>query len=128
MTWRAISDHPDVVAPDGLDVYVLVASVRASMARFVLAAGRAGAAIRHQHVEELWFVESGNGEMWQAGEILELRPGVSVHVPPRTPFQVRATAAGPLSVLGVTIPPWPGPEEAELVAGPWDSPADARRP
>ena len=32
----------------------------------------------------------------------------------------RATVAvGPLAVVGVTIPPWPGPDEAIFVDGAW---------
>ena len=43
--------------------------------------------------------------------------------PAGTHFQFRADAAGPLTAVGVTMPPWPGDDEAYEVPGEW--PADA---
>lgn len=54
-----------VLAPDGSDVRVLLATSRGSMAHFELAAGRVARAVRHRTVEELWFVLAGRGEMWR---------------------------------------------------------------
>jgi hypothetical protein len=36
---------------------------------------------------------------------------------------VRASTAGPITAVGVTIPPWPGDDEAVPVAGPWQATA-----
>jgi mannose-6-phosphate isomerase-like protein (cupin superfamily) len=114
---------PDIVAPDGSDVRVLSRTARGSMAHFELAAGRASDAIFHRTVDEIWYVLSGRGEMWrrQEGreEIVSLEPGTSVSIPQGTHFQFRAGGAGPLAAVGVTMPPWPGPEEAIAVPGKW---------
>ena len=72
-------------------------------------------------VEELWFVSAGAGELWRStrgrgGEVVPLRPGVAVSIPVGTSFQFRAAAASEVAVVGVTMPPWPGDDEA--VAGP----------
>lgn len=114
---------PDVVAPDGSDVRVLLRTGRGSMAHFELAAGRASDPIRHRTVDEIWFVLSGHGEMWrhQDGheEVVALEPGVCVSIPVGTHFQFRASDAGPLAAVGVAMPPWPGDGEAIAVAGKW---------
>jgi mannose-6-phosphate isomerase-like protein (cupin superfamily) len=36
-----------------------------------------------------------------------------------TRFQFRNTGFEPLKAVGVTIPPWPGMDEAYVVAGKW---------
>jgi mannose-6-phosphate isomerase-like protein (cupin superfamily) len=93
------------------------------MAEFELAAGRVSAAVAHRTVEEIWCVLSGRGEMWRRQgsreEIVALEPGVCLTIPPSTHFQFRALGDGALRVLGVTMPPWPGDDEAILVPGPW---------
>jgi mannose-6-phosphate isomerase-like protein (cupin superfamily) len=122
-TRRLPSAH-DVIAPDGSEVRILLALGRGSMAHFALASGQTSAAVRHRSVEELWYVLSGQGEMWRRTDdpqeaIVVLEPGVSVSIPPGTRFQFRATGTDPLCAVGVTMPPWPGADEAEIVAGPW---------
>jgi mannose-6-phosphate isomerase-like protein (cupin superfamily) len=114
---------PTVVAPDGSDVRVLLALPRGSMAEFELAAGRVSAAVAHRTVEEIWCVLSGRGQMWRRQgsreEVVALEPGVCLTIPQGTHFQFRALTDGALRVLGVTMPPWPGGDEALLVPGPW---------
>src|SRR5262249_13438739 len=116
-------DDPTVVAPDGSDVRVLLVLPRGSMAEFELAAGRVSAAVEHRTVEEIWYVQSGRGEMWRRQgsreEIVALEPGVCLTIPQGVRFQFRALGDGPLRALGVTMPPWPGGDEAVVVTGPW---------
>jgi len=120
---KRLPGAPDVVAPDGSDVRVLLRTGRGSMAHFELAAGRASDPIRHRSVDEIWFVLSGHGEMWrrQDGreEVVTLEPGVCVSIPLGTHFQFRASGSGPLAAVGVAIPPWPGDDEAIAVPGKW---------
>ncbi|MEA2547171.1 MAG: hypothetical protein QOI09_2444 [Chloroflexota bacterium] len=108
-------------APDGSDVRVLVATDRGSMAHFELAAGRTSSAVRHRTVEEIWFVVGGQGEMWRMRDLAEtitaLETGTSLVIPAETSFQFRSLGPGPLAAVAVTMPPWPGPDEAEAVDG-----------
>lgn len=71
----------------------------------------------------IWFVVSGRGEMWRKEgkreEIVVLEPGVCVTIPLGTHFQFRASASESVAVIAVTMPPWPGDEEALRVTGPW---------
>jgi mannose-6-phosphate isomerase-like protein (cupin superfamily) len=114
---------PTTVAPDGSDVRVLLGLAGGGMAEFELAAGQVSAAVTHRTVEEIWYVVRGRGEMWrrQDGreEIVALDAGVCLTIPLGTHFQFRAQGAEPLTVLGVTMPPWPGADEAIVVNGPW---------
>ena len=118
-----LSGDPQVTAPDGMDVHLLAAGERGTMAQFRLPAGATAKAIRHRTVEELWFIVAGEGQVWfddgSDRPPQPLRAGVSLRVPPRTPFQIRASAAAPLVAVGVTMPPWPGPQEADFVEGAW---------
>ena len=86
---------------------------------------RTAPAVRHRTVDELWYIVDGRAEMWQRspdGEehVIDLRPQLSVRVPVGTSFQIR-TGSESLRALGVTMPPWPGDDEAEFVEGHWDA-------
>ena len=120
---RQLPAAPDIVAPDGSDVRVLLRTANGSMAHFELAAGRASDPIRHRTVEEIWYVLAGTGEIWrkqgEREEIVPLVPGTCITIPRGTHFQFRASAAAALSAIGITMPPWPGADEAIAVAGIW---------
>lgn len=120
---RRRSEAPDVMAPDGSEVRILAAGSRGSMAQFTLPAGAVSKAVAHRSVEEVWLVMSGTGRMWRklgaAEEIVELHPGISIAIPIGASFQFRNDGAEPLHCVGVTMPPWPGMDEAYEVAGVW---------
>ena len=122
---RPISDEPDATAPDGSDVRLLVTSPRGSMAHIELAPGEVSEAMMHNTVEELWFITAGEGEMWrklgELEEVTQLHPGLSLSIPIGTHFQFRNTnEEDPLEAVAVTMPPWPGDNEAVAVKGKWD--------
>lgn len=115
---------PDVVAPDGSDVRILLALPGGSMAHFELAPGRTSRAVAHRTVEEIWFFLGGRGEMWRRqGEREEVTPvaaGVCITIPLGTHFQFRSFGPAPLTAVAITMPPWPGDDEAYPVPGPWE--------
>jgi mannose-6-phosphate isomerase-like protein (cupin superfamily) len=117
---------PDAVAPDGSDVRVLLQLNRGGMAHFELAPGRVSRAMAHHAAEEIWYILAGEGQMWrrqgERQETVSLAPGSCLSIPAGTHFQFRATEGGPLTIVGVTMPPWPGDDEAYEVPGAW--PAD----
>lgn len=124
---RQLPAVPDAVAPDGSDVRELLRLGRGSMAHFELPPGRVSRAVAHRAVEELWYILDGQGQMWrrqgERQQTVPLCPGTCLSIPAGTHFQFRADAAGPLAAVGVTMPPWPGDDEAYEVPGEW--PADA---
>ena len=114
---------PTAKAPDGSDVRVLLATDRAGMAHFEFAPGEVSPAIRHRTIDELWYFTSGRGRMWtSAGDDdgFDVHPGVAVRIPVGTSFQVASHGYSPLAAVGMTVPPWPGDGEAEVVEGPWE--------
>lgn len=116
-----LPSDPTTVAPDGSDVRVLLATERGSMAHFLLAAGRTSDAVRHRTVEEIWYVLGGRGQIWRrrgAAEVtVPLDAGTCVVIPFGTSFQFRSVGPDPLVAVPVTMPPWPGEDEAERVEG-----------
>lgn len=120
----------DVVAPDGSDVRILLRLAGGSMAHFELAGGQTSRAVVHRSVDEIWYVLRGHGEMWRRGgegrrggeareETVPLEPGTCLSIPVGTRFQFRAFGDGPLAAVAVTMPPWPGEDEAREVSGVW---------
>ncbi|MFI4982821.1 MAG: cupin domain-containing protein [Nevskiales bacterium] len=120
---RTLPAAPDVLAPDGSEVRILLALAGGSTAHFQLQAGQTSRAVRHRTVEEIWYVLSGRGQMWRRHGALEqisdLALDTCLTIPVGTAFQFRASADGPLAALAITMPPWPGEDEAEMVPGAW---------
>ena len=114
---------PTARAPDGSEVRMLITLPSGRMSHFQLPAGAVARAVTHRTVEELWFILSGRGEMWRKQglreEIVALQSGVCLSIPLGTHFQFRAAPDEPVCAIAVTMPPWPGDEEAVLVPGPW---------
>jgi mannose-6-phosphate isomerase-like protein (cupin superfamily) len=120
---RRRAEAPDVMAPDGSEVRILAATGRGSMALFTLPPGAVSKPVAHHSVEEVWLVISGAGRMWRKlgnlEETVALQPGVSLAIPAGAHFQFRNDGAEPLDCVGVTMPPWPGMDEAYEVDGIW---------
>lgn len=123
---KRLPDEPDVVALDGSDVRILLRLDRGSIAHFELAPGRTSGAVAHRTVDEVWYVMQGRGEMWrrqaEREDVVTMEPGVCLSIPAGTQFQFRSFGSKPLAAIGITMPPWPGPDEAYEVAGKWPRP------
>jgi mannose-6-phosphate isomerase-like protein (cupin superfamily) len=115
--------NPDAIAPDGTLVRLLPVLPRGSLAHFELPAGAVSHAVTHKTVEEIWYFLSGCGQLWRrfgANEsLIDVEPGLSITIPLGTIFQFRANPETPLAFLAITMPPWPGAEEAERAEGRW---------
>lgn len=120
---RLRAASPDVMAPDGSEVRLLAVATGGSMAQFTLPPGAISTAVAHRTVEEVWLVLAGRGRMWRKRgaeeETVELVPGLSLVIPVGASFQFRNDDGAPLECVGVTMPPWPGMDEAFEVPGIW---------
>jgi mannose-6-phosphate isomerase-like protein (cupin superfamily) len=120
---KRLAVDADVIAPDGCEVRILAQTPRGSMAHFTLRPGQVARAVAHRTVEEVWYFLSGQGRMWRRlgdqEEIIEVAPGVSLSIPLGTHFQLRNDGEEPLAAVAVTMPPWPGENEAYFVEGRW---------
>ena len=112
-----------MTAPDGSDVRILPCLAGGSLAHFELSPGRVTIPVAHRTVEEIWYILGGEGEMWRrqddTEETVRLSAGISLTIPLGTHFQFRSTGDEPLQAVAITMPPWPGPNEAYEVPGAW---------
>ena len=123
----------DVIAPDGSEIRLLIdrrhRAEGASMVEVVLPPGQVSRPVYHRTVEEIWYILEGTGQVWRCppdvddpGDptevaALPVQPGDALAIPVGWRFQFRADPApdngAELRFLCVTLPPWPGPDEAQ---------------
>ena len=119
---KQLPEKPDLSAPDGSDVRLLLSLEGGSMAHFALAPEKTSKAVMHRTVEEIWYCVDGSGEMWRKSDedesIVPVSVGTCLTIPVGTHFQFRSQDKG-LAAVAITMPPWPGDDEAVLVEGPW---------
>ena len=123
-----LPESPDAMAPDGARVRLLAALAGGSFAHFELPTGAISRAVKHRGVEEIWFVLSGRGRIWRKNahqeNVVDIASGDCLTIPLGMAFQYEAIGAEPLAFVAVTMPPWPGPDEAIFVDGPWPASID----
>lgn len=121
--FKSLSAAKNEVAPDGSDVRSLLELTRGSMAHFEIGPGATSIPVAHRSVEEIWYVLTGQGEMWRKQgtreETVSMEAGVCVTLPIGTSFQFRCTGGEPLTAIATTMPPWPAKDEAYEVDGKW---------
>jgi mannose-6-phosphate isomerase-like protein (cupin superfamily) len=120
---KTLSSIPDVLAPDGSEVRLLAKITNGSMAEFRLQPGQVTTAVAHRTIEELWYVTHGTGQIWRKSpteeSIQKLQAGTSISIPTGVAFQFRNDGDIELRIIGATMPPWPGADEAYIVEGKW---------
>lgn len=116
----SLKSNYDYLAPDKSEIRLLCEGQTAGFSHCTLPAGQVSIAVKHRSVEELWYVLEGRGQVWrEAYEVIDVGPGTSLVIPPKSGFQFRADQSGSLTILIATIPPWPGADQAEPVKGFW---------
>lgn len=120
---KLVSKDYDHLAPDGSEIRLLSAVKGGGLAHCTLPKGKISAPVVHQTVEEIWYFLNGQGQVWRKfgafERIDEVYSSVSLTIPLGTSFQFRNTGADDLCFIIVTIPNWPGPQEAVTVQGFW---------
>jgi mannose-6-phosphate isomerase-like protein (cupin superfamily) len=116
-------------APDGSRIYPLVRTEQASVGIIELRPNQITAPVHHLTIEEVWYVLEGEGQLWRklgdSDETVDLTTGTCVTIPTGAAFQFRSDGENPLRMLMLTIPPWPGAEEAVAAAGVWKPGTDS---
>jgi mannose-6-phosphate isomerase-like protein (cupin superfamily) len=114
----------DTLAPDGSEIRLLGNIAGGSMVHCTLPVGGVTRAMRHRTVEEIWYILSGQGQVWrQLGEadaVVDVGPGASLTIRLGVTFQFRTVGEEPLQFIIVTVPPWPGADEAVPAQGLWE--------
>ncbi len=113
-----------IIAPDGSQVRLLLTdahgATRCSMVEVTIGAGETSRPVRHRTVEEAWYILSGSGEAWRcapgasAQEVTPVRvaAGDALVIPIGWAFQFRADAGSDMRFVCITMPAWPGMDEA----------------
>ncbi len=121
--YKELSRDRDVIAPDGSEIRLLSEASRGTMVHCTLRPGEVSVAVAHRTVEEVWYFLEGTGQVWRKHgdneRVADVAPGGSLSIPVGAHFQFRATGDSPLRFLIVTMPPWPGADEAYAVPGYW---------
>lgn len=116
-----VATKPSYAAPDGSLIYLLGDEESGGLAECVLPPASATVPIHHRTVEELWYVISGDGEISRREgtlppELTKLAAGTCIDIGQRITFQFRNIGVElPLRMLLLTMPRWPGPDEAVAV-------------
>jgi mannose-6-phosphate isomerase-like protein (cupin superfamily) len=114
MLLKSLTASPDYHAPDGSEIRLLSQSRRGGLCHCTLPRGKTSKPVSHIHVEEIWYVLSGEGEVWRkstvAEGIVQVGAGVSLTIPAGTrPLGFRSTC-NPGSTSEVRCRPDPQPK------------------
>ncbi len=124
MKQTVVPNLPDAKSPAGADICFLMDGPTANMIHSTVPPGQVNRATVHETVSEFWYILEGRGEIWRKDETEErvtpLSAGVSIDIPVGTAFQYRSVGAEPLKFICISMPPWPGNEEASHVNGAWE--------
>jgi mannose-6-phosphate isomerase-like protein (cupin superfamily) len=120
----ALPRLPDAKSPAGADIRFIMEGPAGNMIHSTVPPGQINRAMVHATVSEFWYVLEGAGEIWRRDKTEErvtaLVPGVAIDIPVGTAFQYRNVGDAPLKFICITMPPWPGNDEATQVRGTWE--------
>lgn len=114
---------PNRKSPAGADVRFLVDGETGGMIHSTVPPHQTNKATVHATVSEFWYVLEGSGEIWRddgsESGVTKLVEGTSIDIPVGTAFQYRNISDQDLRFICITMPPWPGADEATIIEGPW---------
>lgn len=118
-----LKENYDDIAPDGSEIRLLSAITKGGMSHCTLHVGKISRAVKHKSVEEIWYFLEGDGELWRKTSktecVVKMEPNSTITIPVGCHFQFRNIGCVPLRFLILTMPPWPGVDEATLVENFW---------
>jgi len=116
----------DYKAPDPSEIRLLPRMKGGSLAHCTLRPGHTSSPVFHNTIEEIWYFIEGDGlfarrvgdaSHW---DVVEVKPDSCITIPAGVQFQFRNTGDVPLKAVIVSMPPWPGKDEAvALATGHW---------
>ena len=111
------------LAPDKSEIRLLLEMTGGGLAHCTLPPQGVSLGVKHKTIEEIWYFIQGQGQVWRKQgdreEVVDVGPGACITIPTGTHFQFRNTGKDPLGFIIVTMPPWPGEEEAVRVQDHW---------
>lgn len=115
---------PDAKSPAGADIRFIMDGTTGNMIHSTVPSGQINRATVHETISEFWYILEGKGEIWRKDGLEErvtsLVAGVSIDIPVGTSFQYRNVGTKPLKFICISMPPWPGDDEASHLDGTWE--------
>jgi mannose-6-phosphate isomerase-like protein (cupin superfamily) len=120
---QSLKKDYDYLAPDTSEIRLLPYFDGGGLCHCTMGPNKTSVAVRHKTVNEIWYCLSGEGEINQKrNEVSETRKfsrGDSFTIPVGNSFQFRNIGSTNLCILILTIPKWPGDQEAEMATPYW---------
>ena len=114
---------PDAVSPAGADIRFIMDGTTGNMIHSTVKPGQINRATIHATVSEFWYVLEGAGQIWRKDDngekIVDLVAGTAIDIPVGTAFQYRCNGFEALKFICITMPAWPGDNEATHLEGIW---------
>jgi len=114
---------PDAVSPAGADIRFIMDGTTGNMIHSTVKPGQINRATIHATVSEFWYVLEGAGQIWRKDDngekIVDLVAGTAIDIPVGTAFQYRCNGFEALKFICITMPAWPGDNEATHFEGIW---------
>lgn len=114
----------DAKSPAGADIRFIMDGTTGNMIHASVPSHQINRATIHSTVSEFWYVLEGHGEIWRSDgtseKVTELLAGTSIDIPVGTAFQYRNVGESDLKFICISMPPWPGDDEASAVEGKWE--------
>lgn len=123
MKETVLPETADARSPAGADIRFIMDGSTGNMIHSTVPSYQINRATVHATVSEFWFVLDGVGEIWRKNEkeerITRLEAGVSIDIPVGTAFQYRNIGQADLKFICISMPRWPGDDEATHLTGAW---------
>jgi mannose-6-phosphate isomerase-like protein (cupin superfamily) len=124
---KLVSTEKPFVSDDGSVIRTMPHMGQTESVHCLLPKGGVIQASRHKTVEQIWYVTSGEGEIWLKDlngveSVIQLRKGTGLTVPLGFAFQFRNTGVIDLEIFIVNTTPWSGAGELIPVKNHWAKP------
>lgn len=123
MKTKMLTEHPEAKSPAGADIRYLMDGETGNMIHSTVPPHQVNKATVHATISEFWFVLEGRGEIWRddgvESDVTVLIPGIAIDIPVGTAFQYRNVSDVDLKFICISMPRWPGDQEARYIDGVW---------
>jgi mannose-6-phosphate isomerase-like protein (cupin superfamily) len=124
MNTTRLSGKPDAMSPAGAEICFLMDGEGGNMIHSSVPPRQINKATVHKTVSEFLYILKGEGEIWrdnwEESSVTTLVPKTTIDIPVGTSFQYRNIGDSSLKFICISMPPWPGDEEATYIEGVWE--------
>jgi mannose-6-phosphate isomerase-like protein (cupin superfamily) len=124
MNTTRLSGKPDAMSPAGAEICFLMDGEGGNMIHSSVPPRQINKATVHKTVSEFLYILKGEGEIWrdnwEESSVTTLVPKTTIDIPVGTSFQYRNIGDSGLKFICISMPPWPGDEEATYIEGVWE--------